>query len=136
MTKEEFTMLTGINVTDEEFETINGMYMAAGDDFDKKHFCEDYRAFGDSTLMYRFYRLLQETEAKLKEAEAHLADVNEKLTKTREEADRYHGWWLGESDKTEKQKGVFEKKLQHLQDMHEAFKAKTIEFVKLTAEML
>lgn len=136
MTKEEFTMLTGINVTDEEFETINGMYMAAGDDFDKKHFCEDYRAFGDSTLMYRFYRLLQETEAKLKEAEAHLADVNEKLTKTREEADRYHGWWIGESDKTDALKAEYEKQIMELNREHTAFKDDALDAIKFIAGQL
>lgn len=129
-------MLTGINVTDEEFETINGMYEAAGDDFDKKHFCEDYRAFGDSTLMYRFYKLLKDTEAKLKETEANMANVVGQLAKTREEADRYHNWWLDGSDKTEALKNDYEARITELNREHTAFKDKALDAIKFIAGQL
>ena len=130
MTKEEFIALTGMSdVTDENFEIINDMYMRAGDDFDKVRFCDDFKAHRESTIMYRFYTLLKDVTLQLQKA-------NERAAKAESDADMYKRWWHEEEDKTEKQKLVFEEKLQNLQDLHETFKAKTIEFVKLTAEML
>ena len=43
MTHEEFAHLTGLNVTESEFENINRAYMAAGE-MDKMTFCTDWKA--------------------------------------------------------------------------------------------
>lgn len=136
MTKEEFMMLTGIDVSDGQFATISDIYMLAGDDFDKQRFCEDYKAHGESTLMYRFYKLLKDTEAKLKETEANMANVVGQLAKTREEADRYHGWWIDESDKTEALKKEYEARILELNREHTSFKDDALDVIKFIAGQL
>jgi hypothetical protein len=129
MTKNEFTELTGISVTDEQFETINNMYMAAGDDFDKQRFCDDWKQNGESTLMYRFYIKYRETAKALKEAE-------EKLTKAEEESRRYHSWWIDESDKTEALKNDYEARITELNREHTAFKDEALDAIKFIAGQL
>lgn len=42
MLQKEFEQLTGIKVSEEDFETINEMYIEAGN-MDKKSFCEAYK---------------------------------------------------------------------------------------------
>lgn len=51
MTKKEFEDRTGVQISDELFESINIIYMNAGDNIDKDTFCKDYK----STPTARFY---------------------------------------------------------------------------------
>ncbi|MCF0219366.1 MAG: hypothetical protein HUK14_06260 [Muribaculaceae bacterium] len=46
MTREEFNIRTNANASTEEFETINRVYMAAGDAIDKDQFCNDVKKSG------------------------------------------------------------------------------------------
>lgn len=62
MTLQEFNQLTGLNVTEKEFEAINEMYMAAGE-MDKATFCKEYKQHGESKLVAELmeaFRLEQE----------------------------------------------------------------------------
>ena len=54
MLKEEFIERTGMEVTDEEFASINEMYCNAGS-IEKDEFCEDYKKHHDSKLLSFFY---------------------------------------------------------------------------------
>ena len=51
MTKQEFTELTGINPTEEEFDKIHELYMATGAEMDKQSFCAAYKSCKDMTLV-------------------------------------------------------------------------------------
>lgn len=46
MTREEYISRTNHNVSEEDFEFIHRIYMAAGDNVDKDQFCEDFKAMG------------------------------------------------------------------------------------------
>lgn len=62
MTLQEFNQLTGLNATENEFENINEMYMAAGE-MDKATFCKEYKQHGKSQLaaeLMEAFRLEQE----------------------------------------------------------------------------
>lgn len=52
MLHNEFEKLTGIQVTDEEFNEINAMYMNAGD-IDKKIFVEDWMKHQSSAILHK-----------------------------------------------------------------------------------
>ncbi len=143
MTKNEFIQLTGIEVTDEEFKTINDMYMAAGDDFDKQRFCEDYKAHCESTLLFRFYKLLENAQEKLEKAESDLKTLESDL-KTLESdlatananADTYKRWWNNESEKTEKVREELNGKIIEMQREFTAFKDKSLDAIKFIATQL
>lgn len=64
MTKLEFTQRTEIEPTDEEFKSINEMYLEAGD-MDKDVFCKDYKEHHDSTLLATFFRQAENLKSKL-----------------------------------------------------------------------
>ena len=136
MTKEEFIQLTGIEVTDEEFKTINDMYMAAGDDFDKQRFCEDWKQNGESTLMFRFYKLFKDAQEKLKNAQSDLEKLQSDLATANTNADMYKSWWSDESEKTEKMKEEFNGKIIEMQRELTAFKDKSLDATKFIASQL
>lgn len=50
MTKQEFIDRTGLTPTDEEYVTIEAIYMAA-ESLDKDEFCMEYKKHGDSSLV-------------------------------------------------------------------------------------
>ena len=50
MTKQEFIDRTGLTPTDEEYVTIEAIYMAA-ESLDKNEFCMEYKKHGDSSLV-------------------------------------------------------------------------------------
>ncbi len=58
MTKQEFTELTGINPTEEEFDKIHELYMATGTEMDKQSFCAAYKSCKDMTLVNAIYHSL------------------------------------------------------------------------------
>lgn len=136
MTKEEFIQLTGIEVTDEEFKTINDMYMAAGDDFDKQRFCEDFKAYGESTLLLRFYRLFEGAQKKLKNAQSDLEKLQSDLATANANADMYKSWWNDESEKTEKAKKEFNGRIIEMQRELTDFKDKSLDAIKFIASQL
>ena len=146
MTKEEFIQLTGIEVTDEEFKTINDMYMAAGDDFDKQRFCDDWKQNGESTLLFRFYKLFKDAQEKLKNAQSNLdklknaqsdlEKLQSDLATANANADMYKRWWNDESEKTEKAKEELNGKIIEMQREFTAFKDKSLDAIKFIASQL
>ncbi|MDO4185086.1 MAG: hypothetical protein Q4D30_01145 [Bacteroidales bacterium] len=136
MTKNEFIQLTGIEVTDEEFKTINDMYMSAGDDFDKQRFCDDWKQNGESTLMYRFYKLFEDAQEKLKNAQSDLEKLQSDLATANANADMYKSWWNDESEKTEKAKEEFNGRIIEMQREFTAFKDKSLDAIKFIASQL
>lgn len=67
MTKQEFTELTGINPTEEEFDKIHDLYMATGAEMDKQSFCAAYKSCKDMTLVNALYHSLAFSINRLKE---------------------------------------------------------------------
>ena len=67
MTKQEFTELTGINPTEEEFDKIHELYMATGAEMDKQSFCAAYKSCKDMTLINALYHSLLFSTSRLKE---------------------------------------------------------------------
>lgn len=82
MTKQEFTVRTGINPTDEEFERIHELYMATGDDMDMADFCIAYKSCKDLTLANAIFNNLSSRIKKLEEErdeiEHDFEDLHEK----------------------------------------------------------
>ena len=83
MLKNEFEEMTGLSMTEEEFNGVNALYMACGDDTDKGEFCKLYMDFeGRLELMHRIEREHQrmkddreEYKLLLKEADEIRGDV-------------------------------------------------------------
>ena len=67
MTKQEFTELTGINPTEDEFDKIHDLYMATGVEMDKQSFCAAYKSCKDMTLVNALYHNLASSINSLKE---------------------------------------------------------------------
>ena len=67
MTKQEFTELTGINPTEEEFDKIHELYMATGAEMDKQSFCAAYKSCKDMTLVNALYHNMLFSTSRLKE---------------------------------------------------------------------
>lgn len=67
MTKQEFTELTGINPTEEEFDKIHELYMATGAEMDKQSFCAAYKSCKDMTLVNALYHSLAFSINRLRE---------------------------------------------------------------------
>ena len=58
MTLQEFNQLTGLNVSEKEFDGINEMYMAAGE-MDKATFCKEYKQHCESLLVAELVRAVR-----------------------------------------------------------------------------
>lgn len=54
MTREEFKTRTGMELTNEQFQRVNDMYMEAGE-LSKDAFCEDYKKHSESKILEEFY---------------------------------------------------------------------------------
>ena len=67
MTKQEFTELTGINPTEEEFDKIHDLYILTGAEMDKQSFCAAYKSCKDMTLINALYHSLLFSTSRLKE---------------------------------------------------------------------
>lgn len=67
MTKQEFTELTGINPTEEEFDKIHDLYILTGAKMDKQSFCAAYKSCKDMTLINALYNSLLFSTSRLKE---------------------------------------------------------------------
>ena len=66
MTKQEFTELTGINPTEEEFDKIHELYILTGAEMDKDSFCAAYKSCKDMTLINALYHSLLFSTSRLK----------------------------------------------------------------------
>ena len=64
MTQKEFESKTGMILTNEEFEKINGMYLEAGN-IDKDAFCSDYKEHSNSSLLNVYYEQTERLKNKL-----------------------------------------------------------------------
>lgn len=81
MTLQEFNQLTGLNVTENEFDGINEMYMTVGD-MDKATFCKEYKQYGESKLVAELMdrvRMEQENSDDAHKSWRKLFDEREKL---------------------------------------------------------
>lgn len=47
MTREEYNNHTNANISEDEFEFVHRVYMAAGDSIDKDQFCKDGKVDAD-----------------------------------------------------------------------------------------
>ena len=54
MQKIEFTQRTGIELTDEQYQKVEIMYLNAGN-MDKDEFCEDYKKHSDSVILNTYF---------------------------------------------------------------------------------
>lgn len=78
MLKNEFEELTGLSMTEEEFNGVNALYMACGDDTDKGEFCKLYMDFeGRLELMHRIEREHQRMKDELEEHKLLLKEAGE-----------------------------------------------------------
>lgn len=78
MLKNEFEELTGLSMTEEEFNGVNALYMACGDDTDKGEFCKLYMDFdGRLELMHRIEREHQRMKDELEEHKLLLKGADE-----------------------------------------------------------
>ena len=64
MQKQEFTKISGIELTDAEYKEVELMYLEAGN-MEKDEFCKDYKKHKDSTLLATFYRQSNNLKDKL-----------------------------------------------------------------------
>lgn len=85
MTKQEFTELTGINPTEEEFDKIHDLYMATGAEMDKQSFCAAYKSCKDMTLVNALYRSLAFSINRLKEERDRIEKERDSIEKERKE---------------------------------------------------
>lgn len=74
MQKIEFTQRTGIELTDEQYQRIEGIYLNAGD-IDKDEFCKDYKKHADSVLLNIYFDQSEKLRDKLD-------DLRDQRTKT------------------------------------------------------
>lgn len=79
MTKQEFTELTGINPTEEEFDKIHELYMATGAEMDKQSFCAAYKSCKDMTLVNALYHSLAFSIDRLKEERDRIEKEREEI---------------------------------------------------------
>lgn len=85
MTKQEFTELTGINPTEEEFDKIHELYMATGAEMDKQSFCAAYKSCKDMTLVNALYHSLAFSINRLKEERDSIKEERDSIEKERKE---------------------------------------------------
>lgn len=79
MTKQEFTELTGINPTEEEFDKIHELYMATGAEMDKNSFCTAYKNCKDMTLVNALYHSLAFSINRLKKERDSMKEERDKV---------------------------------------------------------
>lgn len=78
MLQNEFEERTKLSVTADEFNGINALYMACGDDIDKDVFCKLYMSFdGRLDLLHRIEREHQRMKDALDEHKTLLMEANE-----------------------------------------------------------
>lgn len=85
MTKQEFTELTGINPTEDEFDKIHDLYMATGAEMDKQSFCAAYKSCKDMTLVNALYHNLASSIHNLASSINSLKEERDRIEKERKE---------------------------------------------------
>lgn len=85
MTKQEFTELTGINPTEDEFDKIHDLYMATGAEMDKQSFCAAYKSCKDMTLVNALYHSLTSSIHSLASSINSLKEERDRIEKERKE---------------------------------------------------
>lgn len=85
MTKQEFTELTGINPTEDEFDKIHDLYMATGAEMDKQSFCAAYKSCKDMTLVNALYHSLTSSIHSLASSIHSLKEERDRIEKERKE---------------------------------------------------
>nr|DAV93149.1 MAG TPA: hypothetical protein [Caudoviricetes sp.] len=64
MQKIEFEQRTGIELTDEQYQRVENMYLNAGN-MDKDEFCEDYKKHSDSVILNTYFDQSEKLRNKL-----------------------------------------------------------------------
>lgn len=75
MQKSEFIQRTGIELTDEQYQRVEGIYLNAGN-MDKDEFCEDYKKHGESMILNTYFdqsKKLREKQDTYREKQITLA---------------------------------------------------------------
>lgn len=110
MTKQEFTELTGINPTEEEFDKIHELYMATGVEMDKDSFCAAYKSCKDMTLVNALYHSLSSVVRVLKKELEKLKEERDRTEKERNNAKSdFENVWEKATDATDNILEVAEK---------------------------
>ena len=78
MLQKEFEERTKLSVTEEEFNGVNALYMACGDDIDKDVFCKLYISFdGRLELLHKIERNYQQAKEEIVEKNLLLDEAKE-----------------------------------------------------------
>lgn len=64
MQKIEFTQRTGIELTDEQYQRVEDLYLNAGN-MDKDEFCKDYKKHGESVILNTYFDQSEKLRNKL-----------------------------------------------------------------------
>jgi len=76
MLQKEFEDRTKLRMSSDEFNGVNALYMACGDDIDKDEFCKMYMSFeGRVELIHRIERIQTELRLMLHECREMLSDA-------------------------------------------------------------
>ena len=79
MLHNEFEKLTGLQVTEEEFNAINAMYETADNSINKQLFCADWMKHKDSVLLCDYYKQVGRLEKTVKELKEEIETTDEML---------------------------------------------------------
>lgn len=64
MQKIEFTQRTGIELTNEQYQRVEDLYLNAGN-MDKDEFCKDYKKHGESVILNTYFKQSEEQRNRL-----------------------------------------------------------------------
>lgn len=64
MQKIEFEQRTGIELTDEQYQRVEDLYLNAGN-MDKDEFCKDYKKHGESVILNTYFKQSEEQRNRL-----------------------------------------------------------------------
>lgn len=76
MNYQEFTERTGLTPTIEEYQTIEAIYMAAGE-MDKDEFCKEFKKHGDSRLVAELFKTICTLKGQYEERCNEIEDLHE-----------------------------------------------------------
>jgi hypothetical protein len=81
MLHNEFEKLTGLQVTEEEFNAINAMYETADDSINKQLFCADWMKHKDSVLLCDYYKQVGRLEKTVQELKEEIEEHEDLLAR-------------------------------------------------------
>lgn len=84
MTLQEFNQRTNANLTEQQYSSVEEMYMNAGN-IDKDVFCNDWKKHNDSTLLIGFYEQYLNYKKNLVDLNCELVNLHEFLVVQAEE---------------------------------------------------